>query len=74
MPCTRCCRPDRGYATVDLTVNYDRPITLETGRVSCEATIVNRGSRIVTAEAKLTADETGKLLAHGQATCMLIGG
>src|SRR5262249_28185132 len=55
--------PGKGYATVDLNVTFDRPITRETGKMLCEATIVNAGSKIVTSDARLTAEATGKLLA-----------
>ena len=51
-----------------------RPISRDTGRVICEANVIYRGRRQATAEAKLTADDTGKLLAHGVATCMILGG
>ena len=39
----------------------------ETGRVRCTAEVIHRGGTIATAEAKLTADATGKLL--GPAGC-----
>jgi len=63
----------QGYATIDLHVNFDRPITSGTGPVRCAGTVVNKGAKIATAEARLTSERTGKLLAHGSATCMLIG-
>ena len=51
-----------------------RPITRDTGRVLCEANVVYRGRRQATAEATMTAAESGKLLAHGIATCMILSG
>jgi uncharacterized protein (TIGR00369 family) len=63
----------QGYTTIDLHVNFDRPITAGTGPVRCTGTVVNKGKRIATAEARLTSERTGKLLAHGSATCMLLG-
>jgi uncharacterized protein (TIGR00369 family) len=63
-----------GYTSLGLEAKFVRPITRETGRVLCEATVLYRGRRQATAEATLTAAESGKLLAHGQATCMILGG
>ena len=52
-------------------MNYVRPMTRDTGRVVCEATVVHRGGTIATAEGRLVAEETGKLLAHGTTTCLV---
>ena len=60
-----------GYTSLETSVNFVRPITKETGRVSCEGKVVHRGGRIATAEGKLIAEKTGKLLAHGTTTCMI---
>jgi uncharacterized protein (TIGR00369 family) len=62
------------YTSLGLEAKYVRPISRDTGRVLCEAKVVYRGRRQATAEANLTAAESGKLLAHGTATCMLLGG
>ena len=56
-----------------LEAKYVRPITRDTGRVLCEANVLYRGRRQATAEANLTAADSGKLLAHGVATCMILG-
>ncbi len=63
-----------GYASLGLEAKYVRPITRDTGRVLCEANVLYAGRRQATAEANLTAAESGKLLAHGIATCMILGG
>jgi len=60
------------YTTLETKVNFVRPITAETGPVRCEGVVVHRGGRVATAEGKLTAQNTGKLLAHGTSTCMII--
>lgn len=60
------------YTTLDLNVNFVRPITAETGRVRCEGKIVHRGGTIATAEGRLTAETSGKLLAHATTTCLVI--
>ena len=61
-----------GYTTLETNVNFVRPITLESGRVRCEGTILYRGGRVATAEGRLIAESTGKLLAHGTTTCMVM--
>jgi len=63
-----------GYTSLGLEVKYLRPITRDTGRVLCEGTVVHRGRRQATAEARLTAEDTGKLLATGTSTLMIFGG
>ena len=60
------------YTTLETKVNFVRAITLETGRVRCEGVVVYRGGRVATAEGKLIAEKTGKLLAHGTSTCLVI--
>jgi uncharacterized protein (TIGR00369 family) len=61
------------YTSLGLEIKYVRPITRETGRVVCTAEVVHRGRRQATAEARLTAADSGKLLAHGTTTCMILG-
>jgi uncharacterized protein (TIGR00369 family) len=62
------------YTTLSLEVKMVRPVTAETELVRAEAEVLYRGRRQATAQAKLTDAHTGKLLAHGSATCMIIGG
>jgi uncharacterized protein (TIGR00369 family) len=63
-----------GYTSLGLEAKYVRPISRDTGRVLCEASVLYRGRKQATAEATLTAAESGKLLASGTATCMILGG
>jgi uncharacterized protein (TIGR00369 family) len=63
-----------GYTSLGLEVKFVRSISRDTGRVLCEATVLYRGRKQATAEAKLRSAESGKLLAHGIATCMILGG
>ena len=58
-----------GYTTLEVKTNFVRAITLDTGPIRCEGTVLHRGSRVATAEGRLT-DEAGKLLAHGTTTCL----
>ncbi len=60
-----------GYTTLETKVNFVRPITLETGPVRCEGTVLHRGGKVATAEGRLIAERTGKLLAHGTSTCLV---
>jgi uncharacterized protein (TIGR00369 family) len=59
------------YTTLETKVNFVRPITLETGPLLCEGTVVHRGGKVATAEGRLIAERTGKLLAHGTTTCLV---
>ena len=60
------------YTTLEVKANLVRPITAETGLIRCEGTVVHGGSRVATAEGRLV-DGTGKLLAHGTTTCLILG-
>ena len=64
--------PGVGYTTLSLEVKLVRPITADIGRVRAEGEVLYRGRRQATAQAQLTDAETGKLLAHGSATCLII--
>ena len=60
-----------GYTTLEVKTNFVRPITAETGLIRCEGVVLHQGSRVATAEGKLT-DGGGKLLAHGTTTCLIL--
>lgn len=64
------CKPGQAYTTVEIKVNYVRPMTVDTGTVTAEGRTLAIGSRIATAEGRVT-DAQGRLLAHGTATCLL---
>ncbi len=68
------CPAGVGYTSQTLEVKYLRPITRETGAVRAEADVVHRGRRNATSEARLTSLETGKLLATGTTTCLILDG
>ena len=61
-----------GYTTLELSVNLVRGITPATGPVLCEGTVIHAGRRTATAEARLTAEDGGALLAHAKTTCMIL--
>jgi uncharacterized protein (TIGR00369 family) len=59
-----------GYTTLEIKVNYVRPMTAATGPVRCEAAVIHVGGRTATAEGKIL-DERGRLYAHGTTTCLI---
>jgi uncharacterized protein (TIGR00369 family) len=59
-----------GYTSLEIKVNFVRPVTLAVGTVRCEGTVLSLGRRAATAEARVTS-ASGKLLAHATTTCML---
>jgi uncharacterized protein (TIGR00369 family) len=63
--------PDEGYTTLTLETKFVRPVTGDTGLVRAEAEVVHRGRRQATAEAKLIAVNSGKLMAHATSTCLV---
>lgn len=60
-----------GYTTLELKVNYVRPITSETGLMRCLGSVIHRGHRVAVAEAKML-DCKGLLYAHAIATCLIL--
>jgi uncharacterized protein (TIGR00369 family) len=60
------------YTTLTIEVKLVRPITRDTGAVRATAEVIHRGRRQQTAEAKLVAVDSGKLLATGTTTCMIM--
>lgn len=60
-----------GYTTLEIKINFLRPITRETGTVYCEGKVIHVGRRIGTAEGRVT-DASGKLYAHATSTCMIL--
>ena len=60
-----------GWTTLELKANFTRAITADTGVVRSTGTIVNRGRRVVTAEARLE-DAEARLLAHATSTILVL--
>ena len=61
-----------GYSTLELSVNLVRGITPSTGPVLASGRVLHGGRRTATAEAQLTAEEGGALLAHAKTTCLIL--
>lgn len=60
-----------GYTTLELKVNFVRPLGVGSGRVRCEGRVIHLGARTATAEASVL-DVAGKLYAHATTTCLIL--
>ena len=60
------------YTTLEIKVNFVRPIAVETGRVRAEGRLLHRGGLVATAEGSIVAERDGQLLAHGTTTCLVM--
>ncbi len=58
------------HTTLDIRINYLRPITLETGEVRAEGSVIQGGRRVAYYEGKLT-DASAKILCHGTSSCLI---
>ncbi len=59
-----------GYTTLELNLNFVRPLTDRTGPVRAEGTVINLSRQIGIAEGRLI-DSAGKLYAHATTTCLI---
>lgn len=59
-----------GQTTLELKLNFIRPMSALTGEVRGEGRVVHAGRTIATAEGRLL-DRQGKIIAHGSTTCMI---
>ena len=59
------------YATIDVKVNFVRPILAETGELKGIGEVVHIGRRLATAQGRIE-DAAGKLYAHGTSTAMIL--
>ena len=60
------------YSTLETKFNLVRPVTAETGEIRTEGVVVHRGSRVATAEGRITRASDGKVVAHGTSTCLIV--
>lgn len=63
--------PGVGYTTLEIKVNFVRALTVGTGTVRSEGTVIHMGSRTATAKGRIV-DRSGKLYAHATATCIVL--
>ena len=61
-----------GYTTLDISVRYLKPMSVQTHTVVATGTVVHLGRRTATAEARLVQEETGALLATATSTLLLM--
>jgi uncharacterized protein (TIGR00369 family) len=59
-----------GSTTLEFKISFVRPITPETGPITAEGKVINRGRRVGIAEGRVT-DGKGRLLVHGTTTCLI---
>ncbi len=60
-----------GYTTLEIKVSFLRAVTVATGRLRCEGTVLSEGSRVMTSQARLL-DADGRACGHATATCLLL--
>lgn len=58
------------YTTLEIKVNYLRPITIDTGRIRAIATVVHIGRTTALVEGKVL-DDNEKVYAYGSSTCLI---
>lgn len=56
--------------TLEVKINYLRPIRTETGPMRCEGALIHKGGRTAVAEAKML-DANGLLYAYAVSTCLI---
>jgi uncharacterized protein (TIGR00369 family) len=63
--------PGAGYATLEIKVNYTRPVALDAGCLTAEGNVIHGGRLTATAEGRVVNAE-GKLVGHATTTCMIL--
>ncbi len=58
------------YTSLDLTTKFLRAVTVDSGLLRCEGTVIQRGRRTALAQATLS-DEQGRTVAHATSSCMI---
>lgn len=58
------------YTSMDLTVKFLRPATVDSGRLTATGRVIQRGRRTALAEAQVH-DAAGKLVAHATSSCLV---
>jgi uncharacterized protein (TIGR00369 family) len=56
--------------TIEIKVNFIKPVSVETGILKCEARPIHVGKKLATVEGKMR-DKQGVLHAHGVSTCSI---
>jgi uncharacterized protein (TIGR00369 family) len=61
-----------GYTSIDITVNYLRPVTLDSGGLAATGRVIKPGRRVAQASAEVH-DGAGRLVATASSNCLIIG-
>ena len=59
------------YTSLDLSVKFLRPVTVATGPITAEGSVVHFGRRTALAEARIT-DDAGKVYATATSSCLVL--
>lgn len=60
-----------GYTSIGITVNFLRPVTLDSGTLTATGQVVKPGRRVATATAEIT-DAAGRLVATASSNCLVM--
>jgi uncharacterized protein (TIGR00369 family) len=60
-----------GYTSIDITVNYTRAVTLDSGTLTATGRVTKPGRRVALAAAEIT-DGAGRLVATATSNCLVI--
>jgi uncharacterized protein (TIGR00369 family) len=60
----------QAYTSLELKVNFIKPLTLDTSSVVATGHVISLGRRVATASAQITGPD-GTLYAHGTTTCLI---
>lgn len=60
------------YTSIDITVNYLRPVTLDSGTLVATGRVVKPGRRVAAAAAEVH-DGSGRLVATATSNCLIMG-
>jgi uncharacterized protein (TIGR00369 family) len=60
-----------GYTSIDITVNYLRPVTLESGRLRAIGVVTKPGRKVALASVEIH-DSADKLVATASSNCLII--
>jgi uncharacterized protein (TIGR00369 family) len=63
--------PGARYTSIDITVNYLRPVTLGSGRLVATGRVTKPGRRVALATAEVT-DGAGRLVATATSNCLIL--
>jgi uncharacterized protein (TIGR00369 family) len=62
---------DQSFTSLDIRINFLRPVTAESGEVAASGGVIQGGRKVAYCEARLV-DAKGKLLAHGTGSCLIL--